>query len=316
MFHLLLKVAGLMPRKLVWLLYLLTAAQVATGQQQSSELRTIPLWNGNVPGIVAAKGQERDTTDAEGRMVAGKPVVRLGDVSEPMLTVYPADEQKNTGAAVMVCPGGGYNILAYDLEGSEVCEWLNSIGVTGILLKYRVPRPAGEGRADGPPVGPLMDAQRALSIVREHAQEWGIRSDRIGVLGFSAGGNLAARLATNFETRAYDLLEEVDQVSCRPDFAVLVYPAYLFEEKDELIAPNLPISDRTPPMFLTMAFDDRVGPENILRMGIALKRQEIPAEVHLYPTGGHGYGLRPSEHQATTWPERCEAWMRANGWLD
>lgn len=316
MFHFPPKVAGLMPHKLVLLLYLFTAGPVATGQQQSSELRTIPLWNGKVPGIIAAKGQERDTTDAEGRMVAGKPVVRLGDVSEPMLTVYPADEQKNTGAAVMVCPGGGYNILAYDLEGSEVCEWLNSIGVTGILLKYRVPRPAGEGRADGPPVGPLMDAQRALSIVREHAQEWGIRSDRIGVLGFSAGGNLAARLATNFETRAYDLLEEVDKISCRPDFAVLIYPAYLYEEGDELIAPNLPISDRTPPMFLTMAFDDRVGPENILRMGIALKRQEIPAEVHLYPTGGHGYGLRPSEHQATTWPARCEAWMQANGWLD
>ncbi len=243
----------------------------------------------------------------------GKPVVRLGHVSVPEITIYKPEADKDTGAGVVVCPGGGYNILAYDLEGSEVCEFLNDIGVTGILLKYRVPRPKGQ---DAPPLGPLMDAQRALSLVRSQAREIGVRPDRIGVLGFSAGGNLAARLSTNFRQRAYESIDDVDEVSCRPDFAILIYPAYFFGPDDELLAENLPVNQDTPPMFLTMAFDDRVGPENILRMGIALKRSEVPAEVHLYPTGGHGYGLRPSEHEATTWPDRCAAWMQANGWLN
>ena len=160
-----------------------------------------------------------------------------------------------------------------------------------------------------------MDAQRALSIVRSRAAEWGIQPDRIGVLGFSAGGNLAARLATTYSTRVYEPLDEIDRVSCRPDFAVLVYPAYLFTEGDALLADNLPVTTETPPMFLTMAFDDRVGPDNILRMGLALKRADVKCEVHLYPSGGHGYGLRESEHQATPWPDRCASWMQAMGWL-
>ncbi len=270
------------------------------------------VWPDSPPGVIAADGEERDTTGDDGREVAGKRVIRLGHVSKPTITVYPAPADINTGAAVLVCPGGGYSILAYDLEGSEVCEWLNSIGVTGVLLKYRVPRPADEDR----PLGPLMDAQRAMSMIRANAANWHIDPSRIGVLGFSAGGHLAARLSTSFHERAYEKIDAVDETSCRPDFTVLIYPAYLFDTKStELVASSLDINSETPPMFLTMAFDDRVGPDNILRMGIALKQHEVPAEVHLYPTGGHGYGLRPSEHQASTWPARCEAWMAANGWL-
>ncbi|MEC8553501.1 MAG: alpha/beta hydrolase [Planctomycetota bacterium] len=278
------------------------------------------LWPKTPPGIITAEGPERDTSGPKGRMVQGRPVIRLGDVSEPMLTVYSPPAEKNTGAAVVVCPGGGYQILAYDLEGTEVCEWLNSIGVTGVLLKYRVPRPKrpkpAKGQRQAPPLGPLMDAQRALSLVRANAKEWNINPERIGVLGFSAGGNLAARLSTNYTKRTYDAIDDADEVRCRPDFSVLIYPAYFYRPQDELLSPDLPVDEKTPPSFLVMSWDDGVGPENILRMGIALKRNKVPAEVHLYPTGGHGYGLRPSEHEVTTWPARCAAWMKANGWLE
>ncbi|MFK7736646.1 MAG: alpha/beta hydrolase [Pirellulaceae bacterium] len=277
----------------------------------------VELWK-EVPGQIAAEGEERDTSGPDGRDVQGKPVVRLGHVSIPMVTVFPAPQETNTGAAVIVCPGGGYNILAYDLEGTEVCEWLNSIGVTGVLLKYRVPRPKKTGIDPETklPIGPLMDAQRSVSLVRSRAKEWNINPDRIGVLGFSAGGNLAARTSTRFRERAYEAVDSIDEVSCRPDFSILIYPAYFYREQDELLSPAVEVDKQTPPMFLTMAFDDRVGPENILRMGLALKKVDVPAEVHLYPTGGHGYGLRPSEHEATTWPERCAAWMKASGWLE
>lgn len=271
------------------------------------------LWPEKAPGRIAAKGQESDTSGDSGRKVAGKPVIRLGNISKPMITVFAPEEKANTGAAVVVCPGGGYNILAYDLEGTEVCQWLQSIGVTGVLLKYRCPRPEGEKE---PPIEPLQDAQRAMSLVRENADAWEIDPHRVGVLGFSAGGHLSARLSTNYQERSYPAVDSTDEQSCRPDFTVLIYPAYLFDKNsDELTSPILPVDENTPPMFLTMAFDDRVGPENILRMGLALKKHNVPAEVHLYPTGGHGYGLRPSEHKATSWPDRCSEWLTASGWL-
>lgn len=275
---------------------------------------TVELWPGKPPGRIAATEPEADTSGTDGRPVAGKPVIRLGNVSKPILTVYSPPAEKNTGAAVLVAPGGGYHILAYDLEGTEVCQWLGSIGVTGVLLKYRVPKPKGESR----PIEALQDAQRAMGIIRANAKEWAIDPQRIGVLGFSAGGHLSARLSTNYTTRAYETVDETDKLPCRPDFAVLVYPAYLFEKDAnaaELTSPMLPVDRNTPPMFLTMAFDDRVGPENILRMGLSLKKHNVPAEVHLYPTGGHGYGLRANEHQATSWPKRCEQWMASSGFL-
>lgn len=290
----------------VWL-----AASALTVLAEDTTSKPTAIWPATPPGESAAVGDEADTSGKDGRLVEGKPVIRLGNVATPMMTVYAPPADQNTGAAVIVCPGGGYNILAYDLEGSEVCEWLNSIGVTGVLLKYRVPRL----KSGDVPVEPLMDVQRTISVVRSQADKLGIKPDRIGVLGFSAGGNLAARASTLYDKRAYKAIDEVDAVSCRPDFSVLVYPAYLYDAKDEGAGVNLPVTKETPPMFLTMAFDDRVGPENILRMGIALKRNEVAAEVHLYPSGGHGYGLRRNEHEATSWPARCGEWMAANGWL-
>lgn len=301
-------------RLTVWLLSIVTLGAPAARSQET----TLPLWTGTAPGKSVAAGNEKDTTGPDGRLVAGKPVIRLGNVANPTLTVFSPPADKNTGAAVLVCPGGGYHILAYDLEGTEVCEWLNSIGVTGVLLKYRVPRSKNQRIPDEP----LMDAQRAMSMIRAHAEEWGIQTDRIGVLGFSAGGNLAARLSTSYQKRAYQSTDSMDQQSCRPDFAVLIYPAYLYDDSEngrnrrgKMNWVNLPVDAKTPPMFLTMAFDDPVKPENILRMGIALKQNDVPVELHLYPTGGHGYGLRPNDHAATTWPAACQGWMQASGWL-
>ena len=281
-------------------------ANLIGGHAKAEEL-TLDVWPAQPPGRITAQGIEADTSGPDANQVAGKPVIRLGNVSKPMLTVYPAPNETSNGQAVVVFPGGGYNILAYDLEGTEVCQWLNSIGVTAVLLKYRVPRPQGEPR----PLEPLQDAQRSVSLVRQHAAEWNLDPAKIGVLGFSAGGNLAARLSTNYQQRAYEAIDETDQVSCRPDFALLIYPAYLFDKgSEELVASDLPITANTPPMFVTMAFDDPVDSENALRWSLGLKRGKIPVELHVYPSGGHGYGLRRTQEAATSWPDRAGEWLK------
>ena len=271
-------------------------------------LEPIALWPATPPGRVAAKGEEKDTTNEKGNKVAGKSVIRLGNVSSPTLTIYKPPADKNTGTAVLICPGGGYNILAYDLEGTEVCEWLNSIGVTAGLLKYRVPKSEGDPR----PIEALMDAQRAMSLLRSQAAKLSLNEKQIGVLGFSAGGHLSARLSTNYNKRAYEAIDEVDKVACRPDFAVLVYPAYLIH-KDH--AEELPVDAQTPPMFLTMAADDPVDADNVLEFSLTLKHAKVPVELHLYPQGGHGFGLRRTEATCTQWPDRAEEWMRTRGLL-
>ncbi len=273
----------------------------------AQQTKTIPLWPQTPPGVIAAKGEESDTSGTTGRNVADKPVIRLGNVSKPMLTIYEPAADKRNGGAVIVCPGGGYNILAYDLEGTEVCEWLNSLGYTAALLKYRVPKVANAAK----PIEPLQDAQRAIRLLREQAQKWQIDSQRIGVLGFSAGGNLAARLSTNYEKNTYEKVDGADDLSSRPDFTLLIYPAYLFEKGTEAgLAADVPVTDKTPPAFLTMAIDDPVDAENVLRYATALKRVKVPAEVHLYPSGGHGYGLRRTSVTATHWPDRAAEWLQ------
>jgi acetyl esterase/lipase len=275
--------------------------------------RTIPLWPERAPGETVTLPPEVDTTNPSDNLIAGRRLIRLGNVSSPTITIYQPDPARNTGAAVVVCPGGGYNILAMDLEGTEVCEWLNSIGVTGILLKYRVP--LGEGKH--PRGAPLQDAQRALGLVRHQARELGIDPNRIGVLGFSAGGHLAANLSNNHGSRTYPFIDEADRASCRPDFCVLIYPGSLtVKEQNDAIAPELSVSAaHTPPTFLAMAEDDGVRVENALFYYLALKNAKVPAEMHLYPNGGHGYGLRRTEVTVTTWPDRVADWMQASGWL-
>jgi acetyl esterase/lipase len=239
-------------------------------------------------------------------------VIRLGNVSTPTLTVYRPARQGNARSAVLVFPGGGYSILALDLEGTEICEWLNSLGVTAVLVKYRVPARSGQPRW----AAPLQDAQRAIGMVRKRATELGIDADRIGVLGFSAGGHLAAAASTNFDRRTYDAVDEADSVSCRPDFSLLIYPAYLtVKEENDKVAPELKVSPQMPPTFLVQAEDDGVRVETSLFYYAALRNAKVPAEMHLYPTGGHGYGLRPTEKLVTTWPKRAEDWLRSLGVL-
>jgi acetyl esterase/lipase len=266
----------------------------------------LPLWPAEAPGEKGEIGEEK-TLPPEGP----KQVTRLTNVTRPELIVYRASHDKNTGAAVLVCPGGGYQILAMDLEGEEVAAWLNSLGVTAAVLKYRVPRRADRDKHEAP----LQDAQRALGILRSKAAEWKIDPHRIGILGFSAGGHLSAMAMTHFDRRTYDAADAADEVSCRPDFAVLVYPAYLSEGEGLQLAPDIPVTKETPPSFLVHAGDDRIGPENSIALYMALKRAGVPAELHVYAGGGHGFGLRPSEFPCSTWPARCAEWMKSQGFL-
>lgn len=271
------------------------------------------LWPQGAPGGKDDLGEEKDTTQPKDGLVAGQPVIRLGNVSKPTLTVYSPPRRKNTGAAVIVCPGGGYHILAMDLEGTEVAEWLNSIGVTAILLKYRVPARKDRQQYEAP----LEDAQRAMGLVRQNAASWGINPERIGIMGFSAGAHLAAVLSCNYAQRGYAPIDDADRVSCRPDFSMLIYPAYLTMPKEgDKIAPELNLTSNTPPTFLVQTQDDSVRAETSVFYYLALKNAKVSVEMHLYPSGGHGYGLRPSEKAVTTWPQRAEQWMRGLGLLE
>lgn len=247
----------------------------------AAEPRAVNLWPGTAPGEKGDIGEEHDTTKPTDDLIAGKPVIRTGNVSVPTISVYPAPADRNTGAAVLVLPGGGYYILAMDLEGTEVCQWLNSIGVTAALVKYRVPRREGQAAY----AAPLQDAQRAMSLLRLHSRDWGVDPMRIGVLGFSAGGHLAATLSAS-ASRTYPRIDEADDVSSRPDFQILIYPGGLVREQGGYaLAPEVAVNSATPPTFLAMAQDDPVHVENILGYALALKAENIPMEMHLYPTG-------------------------------
>ena len=272
----------------------------------------VQLWPKGAPGGSGATGSERDMTTAKDALIAGRPVVRLGNVSDPTITFHPAAANRNNRTTVLVFPGGGYRILALDLEGTEVCQWLNSIGVNAVLLKYRVPE-----RPDVPRYqAPLQDAQRALGIVRHRASQWNIDPNRIGVLGFSAGGHLAALSSTTREKRTYPRVDAADEVSAKPDFTMLVYPAYLtVDDGRTKLAPELTVTANTPPTFLVQAQDDPVHVENSLVYYRALTDAKVPAELVIFPSGGHGYGLRRTKESVTTWPVLAEQWLRSRGLL-
>lgn len=272
----------------------------------------IPLWPRGVPGEPNSALVERDNTKPTDNKVDGKPVIRLTDVGNPTITVYPPDKNKNTGAAMIVCPGGGYSILAIDLEGTEVCAWLNSLGITAILLKYRVP-----ARKDLPRYqAPAQDAQRALGLVRYHARTWGVDPQKIGIMGFSAGAHLSATVSTNYAKRMYEPVDEADGTSCRPDFVMLVYPAYLtVKDKGDQIAPELHIDSTTAPTLLIQTEDDPVRVESSLYYYLALKKEKVPAEMHLYAKGGHGYGLRNKGTGVYNWPAAAAGWLQTIGMI-
>lgn len=267
---------------------------------------TLKLWPNGVPGETGDIGPEREVPAKEGQ----SKVIRLTDVSEPAITLYRAPEASGTG--VLIAPGGGYNILAWDLEGTEIAEWLNSVGVTAVLLKYRVPRRDKEN----PHRAPLQDAQRAMRLVRRNAKAWGIDPGRIGMLGFSAGGHLTVMTGTHWDEATYSRIDDADDLSSRPDFLIPIYTAYLGDEQDPMKLNSLVrITEKTPPAFMAVTLDDKDRGAQAALMLVELKKKGVPAELHVFTKGGHGYGLRPSENPVSGWPKLCEQWMRAMGLL-
>jgi acetyl esterase/lipase len=282
----------------------------STGWPVGAEHVVVTLWPKGAPGPDMTKGAEADTSTAADKKIAGQTVVRLGNVSVPTLTLFEPKGGSN-GAAVVVFPGGGYSILAIDLEGTEVCDWLISRGETCVLLKYRVPGTGPYPKSDEA----LQDAQRAVGLVRAHATEWKIDPKRVGVLGFSAGAHLAAALSTHFTARLYGRVDAADDLSCRPDFAVVLYPGYLaLADKGMMFNPDIPVTKETPPTFLLQAEDDDTAHvENATAYFLALKNAGVPTELHIYAEGGHGYGLRRTELPVTGWPDLVDVWMKTIG---
>lgn len=278
---------------------LLAFAPIAPAQKL-----TLPLWPNGAPEPYQGNAPETDITKSSDALVAGKPLMHLTNISKPTLAVYSPTEVSNTGAAVLVFPGGGYRILAYDLEGTEVCTWLNSIGMTCVLVKYRVPfaNHYPDNAAD------LEDAQQAMRITRSHAAEWHIDPQRIGVLGFSAGAHLAAVLSNHADYKRAG--EPQNEPDARPDFALILYPGYLAETPAlNKLSRGIDPTSKTPPTFLLQAEDDPVHEENALVYFQALKEAKVPAELHIYAQGGHGYGLRPTDLPITHWPVLAETWF-------
>ena len=294
-------------------------AWAALGPWQPAAGHTqIPLWPGEAPHARPLSGPEIAGTVVDRadnpKLVGGRPWTFVDRVSQPTMTVY-SPQGSNSGAAVVVFPGGGYNVLAMDLEGTEVCEWLTSRGVTCVLLKYRVPCVKVGPYRDCPAA--LEDAQRAVGLVRFRAAEWQIDPNKIGVLGFSAGGHMVASLSTHFDKRLYPAVDEADTVSCRPDFAVALYPGHLaLSRTSRILNPGIPVTPRTPPTFLLHAQDDPVDPvENSLLYHAALRKAGVPVELHVFVKGGHAFGLRRTESPITEWPALVETWMESIGVL-
>jgi acetyl esterase/lipase len=268
---------------------------------RASEPVVVDLWPGKPPGETGTVGEEKMTTEKWGRS--------LTNVSKPTLTVYRPDKDKDTGTALIIAPGGAFQFLAWDHEGENVAKWLNSIGVTGIILKYRVPR-----RSDNP-LAAMQDGQRAVSLVRARAKEWGINPDRIGMIGFSAGGGVTGYAMLNADKRSYPPADAVDEVSCRLDFAVIIYSALGLGAGGKGPA-DLAVGKDTPPTFFAVADDDKFA-EGTVRSYLALKKAGVPAELHVYGGGGHGFGLRAENRPpASDWTSRLEAWLRFRKLLD
>ena len=284
----------------------------------AAEPLVVEIWPGMVPDESSDIGAERVRMSPKldrKQVEVTEPTRMITDVTKPTITVYRPARDKDTGTAMLICPGGGYWDLYWQLEGEEVAAWLNSIGVTGIILKYRVPRRPDEPKGE-PARRPLQDAQRAVSLVRSKASQWGIHPERIGIVGFSAGGHLAIATATSFDKRTYEPIDDVDKTSCRPDFAVSIYPGYLkAKDKDEL-APGLRIPTNTPPIFLVHGGDDIISPpEHSVLMYLALKRAGVPAEVHIYAGTAHDFGVRTNDRPYSKWTARCADWLREGGLL-
>jgi acetyl esterase/lipase len=305
------------------LAWLLLAIIVAPALTEASE--PIAIWPDRPPGAKPTgkanpdrASKDHTPPEADAKLTNDQQsrdgvVYRVRRVDRPELTVHQPPAGQRTGAAVIVCPGGGYNMLAFHKEGTQVAHWLNDMGVTAFVLKYRVPR--AKHITHWKP--PLMDAQRAIRYVRHNASKWHIDGDRLGILGFSAGGHLAATASTHFDDPAYAPIDEIDQSSPRPDFTILVYPAYLtVENKGKKLSPEITVTDNTPPAFLAHAGNDHHTALGSIRYYEALRAHEAPAAVHVFSTGGHGFGLADQKVEASAWPRLAGDWMKAQGIID
>lgn len=304
----------MMNRTLVILAVLLCVTERGS---RAAEPLIVDLWPGKAPDEPGTIGEEKflESKPSKERTETTEVTRLITNVTKPTISIYRPAKEKDTGAAMLICPGGGYHNLFWQLEGEEVAAWLNSIGVTGILLKYRVPRRPDDVKGE-PARRPLQDAQRAVSLVRSKAKEWGIDPKRIGIVGFSAGGHLAIATATNFEKRTYEPIDDIDKVSCRPDFAVPVYSGYLKSETKDELASGLRVPADTPPVFLVHGGADPVSvPEHSVIMYLALKRAGVPTELHVYADSLHGFGVRPVNKSCGTWTRSCADWMRHQGFL-
>jgi len=287
--------------------------QPPTGRKQ------IKIWPGEAPDLQpTAQEKCSSVTDSP---VAGRPWVAVENVSRPAMTIFKA-KGKNTGVAMVVFPGGGYNILAIDLEGSDVCQWLANHGITGVLLKYRVPYsgphydPKVQREVVPKVLTAVQDAQRTIGLLRLHAKEWGINPHKVGVVGFSAGGHLVAA-SSNAQIRLYKPIDAADRVSCRPDFAIPVYPGHLWHEETGLeLNPTIKVTKQTPPTLIVQAEDDPLDSvNNSLVYDLALKQAGVPVEMHLFAHGGHAFGIRPTKQPISRWPQLMLQWLRSIGML-
>jgi acetyl esterase/lipase len=248
-----------------------------------------------------------------------EPTRMVTNVTRPTITVYRPAADKNTGTAMIICPGGGYWDLYWELEGEEVAAWLNAQGMTGIILKYRCPRRPGDVQGE-PPLGPQIDAQRAVRVVRSRAKEWGIDPGRIGMVGFSAGGHLAVATAAGSARRLYEPVDAADDFSCRPDFAIGCYSGYFKPKDRDGVRSDLTIPADMPPVFLAHASDDGEhhggsDAEHSVFLYLALKRAGVPTELHVYATGDHDFGVRQDEKLPSSWTRLCVNWLRSRGLL-
>ena len=278
--------------------------------------KVMMVWPETATAKQLKVGREHDTTRPfVGKLVAEKRVQRITNVGKAELHFWPAPSDSNTGTSVVVCPGGGFTVLAWDLEGTEIATWLNSIGVNAFILKHRVPT---DNQAS-PIEGPTEDLQRAIALVRHNAQKWNLNPDRIGAVGFSSGSLMIIKAA--LDTRSYEALDEVDQQSCRPNFIITVYGAPLDDFNGNGVATStfdgMELTKDSPSAFLVHARDDYVPVENALELERLYKEVGVPVECHVFDVGGHGFGARPvADVPITDWPRLCESWMQKNGWLE
>ena len=287
-----------------------------------SQNKIISLWEGKIPGGIQNLSY-KETVDSDYNWI------KVRFITNPTLEMYPASAENNTGTAVVICPGGGYYGLSFIGEGSQIAKWLNGLGITAFILKYRLP---DTSIMKNKSLGPIQDGQQAMRIVRNHAKEWGINSQKVGIIGFSAGGHLASTISTHFNEKVYP---SSDTTSARPDFSLLIYPVISMDStithigsrqnllgnnpKPELVkhfSNELQVTDRTPPTFMVHSMDDGLVPvQNSIRYALAMREHGVPCELHIYEHGGHGYGLAVWGGTQSGWTDACRKWLEVNGFL-